>query len=324
MIIGVCVVAILWPSALTSGDPTTGVAPEHLLPPDSAHWCGTDQLGRDVLTRIIYGARETLPAAFVATMTGIVLGSVIGGFAALSGPAVDMLLSGVIDVLLAIPELLLALTVVILTGFGPVHAALAVGISQTAGFARIVRNLVQTLRSQTYIEAARLSGTGFWGIVGWHILPNAFRPLLGMGSCAMPRPSCPSPLLAFLDTARPRQRRNGAHDFRRTGLSGHSMVDDHIPWPRPADRRSGSQPPEPGHDERRGRTAMTSPAPVLDVNDLAISYGDRIAVNGVSFTALPGKTTALIGESGSENPPSPRLSSACYRLPRVLIVVALP
>ena len=181
MIIGVCVVAILWPSALTSGDPTTGVAPEHLLPPDSAHWCGTDQLGRDVLTRIIYGARETLPAAFVATMTGIVLGSVIGGFAALSGPAVDTLLSGVIDVLLAIPELLLALTVVILTGFGPVHAALAVGISQTAGFARIVRNLVRTLRSQTYVEAARLSGTGFWGIVGWHILPNAFRPLLGMG-----------------------------------------------------------------------------------------------------------------------------------------------
>jgi len=141
MIIGVCVVAILCPSVLTSGDPATGVAPEHLLPPDSAHWCGTDQLGRDVLTRIIYGARETLPAAFVATMTGIVLGSVIGGFAALSGPAVDTLLSGVIDVLLAIPELLLALTVVILTGFGPVHAALAVGISQTAGFARIVRNL---------------------------------------------------------------------------------------------------------------------------------------------------------------------------------------
>ncbi|KXV01428.1 ABC transporter permease [Gluconobacter potus] len=172
--------AILFPSALTHSDPTTGVAKDHLLAPDWAHWFGTDQLGRDVLTRIIYGARETLPAALLATLTGVVLGAFIGGLAALSAPVVDGALSGVIDVLLSIPELLLALTVVILTGFGPLHAALAVGISQTASFARIIRNLVRSLRAMPYIEAARLSGTGFGGMIWWHILPNAFRPVLGL------------------------------------------------------------------------------------------------------------------------------------------------
>ncbi|MFT8523399.1 MULTISPECIES: ABC transporter permease [Gluconobacter] len=179
-VLAIFALAILWPSALTSSDPTTGIAKDHLLAPGWAHWFGTDQLGRDVLARIVYGARETLPAAFLATLTAVILGSFIGGLAALSAPVVDKALSGLIDVLLSIPELLLALTVVILTGFGPVHAAIAVGISQTAGFARIIRNLVRSLRAMPYIEAARLSGTGFGGMIWWHILPNAFRPVLGL------------------------------------------------------------------------------------------------------------------------------------------------
>ncbi len=179
-ILAVFMLAIVWPSALTSSDPVTGVAKDHLLAPDRTHWLGTDQLGRDVLARIIYGARETLPAAFIATLTGVVLGALIGGFAAMSGGIVDASLSGLIDVLLSIPELLLALSVVILTGFGPVHAALAVGISQTASFARIVRNLVRSLRAMPYVEAAHLSGTGFGGMIWRHILPNAFRPVLGL------------------------------------------------------------------------------------------------------------------------------------------------
>lgn len=178
--LAVFAVAILCPSVLTSGDPVSGVGREHLLAPDWSHWCGTDQLGRDVLARIVHGAHETLPAAFLATLTGVLLGAIIGGIAALVGGVTEAALSGVIDVLLSIPELLLALTVVILTGFGPLHAAFAVGLSQTASFARIVRNLVRSLRAMPYIEAARLSGTGFMGMVWWHILPNTIRPLLGL------------------------------------------------------------------------------------------------------------------------------------------------
>lgn len=172
----VMAVALAWalaPSLFTPYSGTQGVAGEQLLPPSLKHLIGTDQIGRDLLARIIYGAVNSLASAFAAVAVGLVIGTALGLAAGSLGRLFDDAIMRIIDVLLAIPTLLLSLSIIILLGFGPVNVAIAVGVTSIARFARLMRAEVVRVRRAVYVEAAFGSGGSFLKVLWRHVLPNS-------------------------------------------------------------------------------------------------------------------------------------------------------
>ncbi|WP_200847057.1 ABC transporter permease [Microbacterium sp. 18062] len=168
----------LFPQLFTSQSPIDGVPRDTLQPPSAAHWFGTDQLGRDVYTRVVHGSALTLQASVIAVALGLVVGSVLGTAAGFVGGHTDAVLMRVVDVLLAVPGLLLSLTVVVALGFGTVNVAIAVGIGSIASFARLMRAEVLRIRRSDYVEASIAMGRRWPGVVAEHVLPNASGPVL--------------------------------------------------------------------------------------------------------------------------------------------------
>ncbi|WP_243075473.1 ABC transporter permease [Microbacterium sp. SS28] len=171
-------VAALWPWLLAPGDPFLGVPADKLQPPSAEHWFGTDQIGRDLYTRVVHGAALTLSAAAIAVGVGIVVGAVLGLIAGFTGGRVDELIMRGADVLLAIPGLLLSLAIITALGFGTVNVAIAVGAASVASVARIMRAEVLRVRSAPYVEAAYASGNRTVRVLTRHVLPNAAGPVL--------------------------------------------------------------------------------------------------------------------------------------------------
>lgn len=172
----VLLTVVLWalfPAWFTPFSPTQGVAGAQRLAPGEGYLLGTDQLGRDLYTRIVYGAVHSLSGALIAVGLGLALGSLLGLLAGATGGWLDSLIMRVIDILLAIPGLLLALSVIILLGFGTVNAAIAVGITSIASFTRLVRGETLRIRHSDFVEAAWGSGGTFFSVLLRHIVPNA-------------------------------------------------------------------------------------------------------------------------------------------------------
>ena len=181
----VVAVAVLWavvPGLFAPGDPLTGVPADKLLPPSAAHWFGTDTLGRDLFGRVVHGTVHSLSGALIAVTVGLALGTLIGALAGAIGGAVDDVLMRIVDVLLAIPGLLLSLSVIILLGFGTVNAAIAVGLGSVAAFARLMRAEVARVRRTEYVEAAFGSGATFLAVLRRHVLPNSVTPILALAA----------------------------------------------------------------------------------------------------------------------------------------------
>jgi peptide/nickel transport system permease protein len=168
------------PGIFTSQPANTGVLTEKLVGPGSAHWLGTDQLGRDLYTRIVYGTKISVGSALLAVLVGLITGSVLGLVAAFGGSLTDAVISRVVDVLLAIPSLLLSMAIVASLGFSTIHAAIAVGISTVALFTRLMRAEVLKLRARTFVESSFLIGGGRASVLLNHILPNAYTGVLGL------------------------------------------------------------------------------------------------------------------------------------------------
>lgn len=141
-------------------------------PPSAAHWAGTDALGRDVLSRILHGARPSLAVAFGIVGIGVVFGALIGAGSALAGGAVDAFAMRLVEIAMALPGLVIALALTAALGPSLLNLALALGVLSIPYYARIVRGEVLSLREQPYIKAARAMGAGFWRIQFTHILPN--------------------------------------------------------------------------------------------------------------------------------------------------------
>ncbi|MEN2740014.1 ABC transporter permease [Microbacterium sp. X-17] len=175
------VVAALWPSLLAPGDPLVGVPADKLQPPSPQHWFGTDQLGRDLYTRVVHGTALTLSAAGVAVLVGLVVGSLVGLFSGFFGGRVDSVLMRFADVLLAIPALLLSLAIITALGFGTVNVAIAVGFASIASVSRIMRSEVLRVRGSAYVEAARASGGRWNRVLFRHVLPNSTGPVIVLG-----------------------------------------------------------------------------------------------------------------------------------------------
>ncbi len=168
-VITLALLAAVAPGLLTHYSPIEGIAGAQRLAPQAGHWLGTDQLGRDVYTRIVYGASHSLSAALAAVTMGLVAGTGLGVIAGAFAGRVESFLMRFVDVLLSIPSLLLSLTVIILLGFGTVNAAIAVGVASIASFARLARGEVVRIRHTDYVEAAFGSGGTFLaGAVATH------------------------------------------------------------------------------------------------------------------------------------------------------------
>ncbi|WP_022886566.1 ABC transporter permease [Glaciibacter superstes] len=177
--------ALLWvvaPGLFTAYDPISGVAAEKLQAPSIAHLFGTDALGRDLFARVVHGAVHSLSGAFIAVAVGLVAGTSIGLVAGSVGGILDAVLMRVIDVLLSIPGLLLALTIIILLGFGTVNAAIAVGVGSIAAFARLSRSEVVRVRRTDYVEAAFGSGARLPIVLLRHVLPNSIAPVVALAA----------------------------------------------------------------------------------------------------------------------------------------------
>ena len=175
----------LWaivPWAFTPYDPLVGESAEGLLPPSIAHPFGTDLLGRDIFSRVVYGTRTTLAATLFAVLVGGSIGALIGLVSAYFGGRIDGAIMRFVDVFLAIPGLLLAMTVVTALGPGTINIAVAVAIGSVPAFARIMRAEVMRTKGQDFIEAARVSGTSPVRTMVRHILPNASSPVLALAA----------------------------------------------------------------------------------------------------------------------------------------------
>jgi len=177
----VVALVIAWslaPGLFTSYDPVNGVPAHKLLAPSAQHWFGTDQLGRDLYARVVYGTASSVTSALIAVSIGVVAGGFIGLLAGFLGGWVDIVFARLMDVLLAIPSFLLAVIIVTALGFDTTNVAIATGLSAVAVFARVMRSEVIKARQATFVEASFLLGGSRWHILLRHVLPNASRSVL--------------------------------------------------------------------------------------------------------------------------------------------------
>lgn len=177
----VIALVIAWslaPGLFTNQDPVVGVPAHKLLGPSAEHWFGTDHLGRDLYTRVVHGTASSVTSALIAVVIGVVAGGLIGLLSGFLGGWVDIVFARLVDVLLAIPNFLLAVIVVTSTGFNTINAAIATGVSAVAVFARVMRSEVIKTRQATFVESSFLLGGSRWHILLRHVLPNASRSVL--------------------------------------------------------------------------------------------------------------------------------------------------
>ncbi|MFC5928849.1 ABC transporter permease [Cryobacterium melibiosiphilum] len=170
------------PGLFAHGDPVIGVATEGLQAPSAAHWFGTDATGRDMYTRVVFGSVHTLVTALIAVLFGLVVGTGVGLLAGSLRGFVDAALMRLVDVLLAVPSLLLSLSIIIVLGFGTAQVAIAVGITSVAAFARLARAEVMRVRATDYVEAAFASGGSFLSVMLRHVLPNSLTPVIALAA----------------------------------------------------------------------------------------------------------------------------------------------
>lgn len=179
-------------------DPLAIDLPNQLQPPSRAHWLGTDLLGRDILSRLLYGGRATLVTALVAVGLSVALGVSLGLVSGFYGGWIDTCIMRFVDMLLAFPRILLALTVVALLGVGLGNVMVAVGIAGISGYARVVRGVVLSAREQVYVEAARLVGCRNGRIVFRHVLPNVLAPVIVLATVDVAHALLSASSLSFL------------------------------------------------------------------------------------------------------------------------------
>lgn len=156
----------------------TEIVGREYQPWDDVHLLGTDNLGRDMLSRLIYAARNTVGIAFITTALAFAVGSVLGLLAAVVGGWVDQLLSRAVDVLMAIPALIFALLLLTIVGTSIVNMIIVIALIDSTRVFRLARAVAMNIVVMDYVEAARLRGEGLWRLITREILPNAMAPLV--------------------------------------------------------------------------------------------------------------------------------------------------
>jgi peptide/nickel transport system permease protein len=180
---GLVILAILFAVAIFAPlispyDPyQPGVGPS-LAKPSAAHWLGADRLGRDTLSRLIYGSRTALEVGFISTICGAIIGITLGVVAGYSRGILSNIIMRIMDAMMCFPMLILSLVIAALLGNGIFNVIIALSVASIPGYARIVFGLTLSIRENDYIMAQKSMGSGNWRTMLTHILPNAFAPLI--------------------------------------------------------------------------------------------------------------------------------------------------
>ena len=191
-----CGLAAPW---ISPYNPTAIDLLHRLQGPNAAHWAGTDELGRDTLSRLLYGARVSLAVSVTVVSVSLVLGIAVGGLAGYLGGWVDVLLTTfAMNTFQALPGILLAIAFAAFLGPGFLNLVLALAIGGWAGFARLVRAQVMAVRDREYVDAARALGAGGLRIFFRHILPNIVQPILVQAAIGMAGVILAEATLSFL------------------------------------------------------------------------------------------------------------------------------
>ena len=174
------------------------VLADRLLPPSSEYWLGTDDLGRDILSRIIHGSRISLSVGFFSVIGSVVIGSILGIVAGYYGRWVDTIISRIFDIMLAFPSILLAIAIVSVLGPSLRNALIAIAIINVPNFGRLIRSKVLSIKEDEYIMAAKAIGMKDVRILYSHILPNSMAPVIVQGTLAIATAILETAALGFL------------------------------------------------------------------------------------------------------------------------------
>jgi ABC-type dipeptide/oligopeptide/nickel transport system permease subunit len=196
------VLVAIFASQLAPHDPLLQNVPNRFKPPGGAHWLGTDELGRDILSRIIVGSRISLLSSIIAVSISLTVGVAVGLVAGFY-PKLDTLLMRLIDILMAFPGILLAIAIVSALGPGQFNVMIAVGIQVVPTYARITRSQVLSLRGLDYIAAARSQGASDSRIIVKHILPNCLATIIVYTTLNLASAILSSSTLSFLGLGAP-------------------------------------------------------------------------------------------------------------------------
>jgi peptide/nickel transport system permease protein len=193
----IIIMAVIAP-LLAPFDPIKLNVVDSLQGPSGRHWLGTDQFGRDILSRIIYGSRISVSMGVVAVAISVVGGSVLGLVSGYFRGVTDMLVSRLVDVMLGFPGILLALVVIAILGTNLSSAMIAVGVSGMPIFIRVVRGSTLSAREYQYVEAARVVGCGNFRILFRHVMPNVAAPIIVLATLGIPSAIIAGAALSFL------------------------------------------------------------------------------------------------------------------------------
>lgn len=167
-------------------------------PPSAAHWFGTDNLGRDLATRVLYGARISLSIGLVASLINLTIGVIYGGVAGYFGGRVDSVMMRIVDILYGIPLLLYVILLMVVLRPGLTNIFIALGLVYWLGMARIVRGQILALKEQEYVLAAKLVGASSWRIILRHLVPNSMGPIIVTLTLSIPEAIFTEAFLSFI------------------------------------------------------------------------------------------------------------------------------
>lgn len=197
IVLGFVLLGILAP-VIAPADPTKMDLIHNLQPPSIHHWFGTDDSGRDELSRVLYGARVSITIGFTSVIGSLIVGALFGLIAGFYGKWADVLISRVFDIMLAFPSILLAIAIVAILGPGLFNALLAIAIINIPTYGRLIRAKVLSVKQEEYITAARAQGMSRSRILFVHVLPNSWTPLIVQGTLGIATAILDAAALGFL------------------------------------------------------------------------------------------------------------------------------